>query len=197
MAQFAHTQAPFRSGLGAFTLHAYEIDGQEHVALVCGDVSTAEAPPLVRIQSSCITGTALLAELCDCRQQLHEAMRLIETDGLGVVVYLAQEGRSHGLVEKVAQLELIAAGADTVDAAEARGQEVDLRRYDHGAIILRSILGTTPIRLLTNNPEKLVGVEAAGLTVAERIPLETEPTPGNRDYLRTKRDRLGHILTMV
>ena len=192
----AHTQARFRSGLGVFTLHAFDIDDHEHVALVAGTPSADDAP-LIRIQSSCITGTAFLAELCDCRQQLHEAMRRIADDGAGVVLYLDQEGRSHGLVEKVAQLDLIAGGADTVDAARARGKDIDLRRYEEAASILQSLVGDRPIRLLTNNPEKLVRVQAAGISVAERLPLETEPTPGNRIYLQTKKKRMGHLLTSV
>jgi 3,4-dihydroxy 2-butanone 4-phosphate synthase/GTP cyclohydrolase II len=192
----AHTQARFRSGLGVFTLHAFGIDGHENVALVAGTPSTSDAP-LVRIQSSCLTGTAFLAELCDCRQQLHAAMSEIAEEGTGIVLYLDQEGRSHGLVEKTAQLDLIAGGADTVDAARARGKDLDLRRYDEAAEILRSLIGDRPIRLLTNNPEKLSRVEDAGVKVIERLPLETVPTPGNQSYLRTKKERMGHLLTTV
>jgi 3,4-dihydroxy 2-butanone 4-phosphate synthase / GTP cyclohydrolase II len=196
MTNLAHTQARFRSSLGTFVLHAFEVDGREHVALVCGMPSTVDAP-FVRIQSACLTGTALLAELCDCRQQLHEAMRRIAADGTGIVLYLDQEGRSHGLVEKVAQLDLIAHGSDTVDAARSRGKDVDLRRYDEAAAILGGLIGDRPIRLLTNNPEKLARVETAGVKVMERVSLETPPTPGNRKYLRTKKERLGHMLTNV
>ena len=191
-----HSEARFRSGLGEFTMHAFEADGGEHVALVHGDPRQVEEP-LVRIQSACLTGTAFLAELCDCRQQLHEALRRIAAEGTGIVVYLDQEGRSHGIVEKVAQLDLIAGGADTVDAARSRGKDVDLRRYDAAAAIVRTIAGNRPIRLLTNNPEKLQGVVAAGVSVAGRVPLEVDPTPGNRAYLTVKKQRMGHLLTRV
>jgi 3,4-dihydroxy 2-butanone 4-phosphate synthase/GTP cyclohydrolase II len=177
-------------------LHAYDFGGREHAALVHG--LPAEDPvPLVRIQSSCLTGSAFLAELCDCRQQLHEAMRLVADAGHGVVLYLDQEGRSHGLVEKVAQLDLIAHGHDTVDAAALRGREGDLRRYHEAAVILRSLVGTKPIRLLTNNPTKLAGVQEAGVDVAERLPLEVDATDGNRTYLQVKKARLGHLLERV
>lgn len=191
-----HTHARFRSALGPFTVHAYEMNGREHVALVHGDPSVVEAP-LVRIQSSCLTGTAFLAELCDCRQQLHLAMERVVKEGAGVVLYLDQEGRSHGLVEKVAQLDLIAGGADTVDAARTRGKDVDLRRYDEAASILRDVVGARPIRLLTNNPEKLERVVAEGVKIAERVALETEPTSGNTEYLRVKKARMGHLLSRV
>ncbi len=192
-----HTHARFRTGLGQFTLHAYEMRGREHVALVHGQPAESEAAPLVRIQSSCLTGTAFLAELCDCRQQLHEAMERIVSEGSGVVLYLDQEGRSHGLVEKVAQLDLIAGGSDTVDAARTRGKDVDLRRYDDAAVMLRGLVGERSIRLLTNNPEKLERVVAVGIVVSARVPLETEPTPGNQEYLRVKKTRMGHQLTRV
>jgi GTP cyclohydrolase II len=172
------------------------MNGHEHLALVHGDPAAVVAP-LVRIQSSCLTGTAFLAELCDCRQQLHLAMERVVKEGAGVVLYLDQEGRSHGLVEKVAQLDLIAGGADTVDAARARGKDVDLRRYDEAAVILRELVGPRPVRLLTNNPEKLTRVVAEGVEIAQRIPLETAPTPGNREYLRVKRTRMGHLLSQV
>lgn len=191
-----HTHARFRSSLGLFTLHAFEIDGREHVALVHGHPDEA-GEPLVRIQSSCLTGTAFLAELCDCRQQLHEAMERIVEEGAGVVLYLDQEGRSHGLVEKVAQLDLIAGGSDTVDAARSRGKDIDLRRYDAAGAILRELIGEQPIRLMSNNPEKIRRIEEAGIVVGRRMPLETVPTPGNRDYLHVKKSRMGHLLTGV
>lgn len=196
MQRFPHTKARFRSDLGEFVLHAFEMNGREHVALVHGAPGAGNAP-LVRIQSSCLTGTAFLAQLCDCRQQLQEAMRTVASEGAGIVLYLDQEGRCHGLIEKVAQLDLIAQGADTVEAAQARGRDVDLRRYGDAVAILRELIGHKPIRLLTNNPQKLERVGEAGVTVIARVPLETKPTAGNRDYLRVKRDRMGHLLTRI
>lgn len=192
-----HSVAPFRSQLGEFRLHAFRIDGREQAALVCGAPDACSTPPLVRIQSACLTGSAFLAELCDCRQQLHEAMRRIADDGDGIVIYLDQEGRSHGLVEKVAQLDIIAQGYDTVDAAAMRGKEGDLRRYEAAARILNSLTRGRSIRLLTNNPTKLAFVQEAGIQVAERLPIETEPTAGNAMYLRSKKERMGHILDLV
>lgn len=123
-------------------------------------------------------------------------MRRISAEG-GIVLYLAQEGRSHGLTEKVAQLALIAEGYDTVDAAKLRGKEGDLRRYHDAASILAHLLGDRPIRLLTNNPTKLACVQEAGIAVAERLPLEIDPTDGNREYLRVKKQRMGHLLESV
>ena len=192
-----HSVAPFRSQLGEFQLHAFRMDGREHAALVHGAPASCAMAPLVRIQSSCLTGSAFLAELCDCRQQLHEALRRIIDEGDGIVLYLDQEGRSHGLVEKVAQLDLIAQGYDTADAAAMRGKEGDLRRYEAAARILKSIIRGRPIRLLTNNPTKLAFVQEAGIVVAERLPIETVPTAGNSAYLRSKKERMGHILELV
>lgn len=172
------------------------MDGLEHIALVHGD-PTHEGLPLVRVQSSCVTGSTLLSELCDCRQQLHEAMRRVVEEGAGIVLYLDQEGRSHGLVEKVAQLDLIARGADTVEAARQRGRDSDLRDYEHAAHILDMLIGSRPIRLLTNNPVKIAGMERAGIQVAERLAIETAPTHGNLEYLRTKKKRMGHLLENI
>lgn len=150
----------------------------------------------MRVQSACLTGSVLHSELCDCRQQLHEALRLVgATDGL--VVLLDDEGRGHGLIEKVAQLALIAAGADTVDAAAARGRSPDLRTYEDAAAVIAEVVGPRPVRLLTNNPTKLERIRAAGVRVSVREPLEVEPTPGNREYLRVKKDRMGHLLERV
>jgi 3,4-dihydroxy 2-butanone 4-phosphate synthase / GTP cyclohydrolase II len=172
------------------------MDGCEHIALTHGDPSRDEMP-LVRVQSSCITGSTLLSELCDCRQQFHEAMRRVVEEEAGVVLYLDQEGRSHGLVEKVAQLDLIAQGADTIEAARQRGKDYDLRSYRHAALILRQLIGTDPIRLLTNNPTKIAGMERAGVRIGRRVPLEVTPTSGNLEYLRVKKARMGHLLENV
>ena len=138
-----------------------------------------------------------MARLCDCRQQLHHALRLVADAGSGVVLYLDQEGRSHGLVEKVAQLDLISQGYDTVDAAAMRNREGDLRRYHDAAAMLQLLISERPIRLLTNNPTKLACVQEAGISVCERLPLEIEPSDGNRAYLAVKKRRMGHLLDLV
>jgi GTP cyclohydrolase II len=192
-----HSQAAFRTAIGDFRLHAFECGAAEHSALVHGDPAASPNAPLIRIQSACLTGSAFLAELCDCRQQLHESMRRIVANGAGIVVYMDQEGRGHGLVEKVAQLDLIAAGADTADAPALRGLRGDLRTYEDAAAILHELLGERAVRLMTNNPTKLLGVREAGVRVLERVPIETAPTAGNREYLRVKKLKLGHILEQV
>jgi 3,4-dihydroxy 2-butanone 4-phosphate synthase/GTP cyclohydrolase II len=188
---------PFRSEFGMFEMHAYRFDsGHEHLALISGDPG-ASATPLVRVQSSCLTGTAMHAELCDCRQQLHLALQLVGSspDG-GCVIYLDQEGRGHGLVAKVAQLALIAKGLDTVEAAAAHGEPPDLRRWDEAAAILKDLIGDKPIRLLTNNPYKSAGLAAAGVLVMSECPIQAPVTEGNRAYLRVKRDKMGHRLDL-
>ncbi len=187
----------FRSEFGTFELTAYAFGGAEHAALVAGDLHTENAP-LVRVQSSCLTGTAFHALLCDCRQQLEAALATIADAGTGCVIYLAQEGRSHGLVEKINHLRAISEGSNTVDAALHRGVEPDLRDYAAARPILEDLLGELrPVRLLTNNPQKLRGIEAAGVPVRERLPLETPPTPDNIEYLRVKKLRMGHLLSQV
>lgn len=182
---------------GTFELKAYEFaDGAEHFALVAERPDAADGPPLVRLQSACITGTAFHALMCDCRQQLHAAMEVIDAAG-GVVVYLDQEGRGHGAVEKVHQLDEIAHGANTHEAALRRGVEPDVRRFDQAVAVVHDIVGVIPVRFLTNNPDKLHRVRTAGLMVAERVALEPDPTPTNRSYLTTKKNLMGHLLTKV
>lgn len=186
--------SPFNSQKGRFTAYGFEFpDGSEHFAMVKGDVAAAELP-LVRVQSSCITGTAFLAHLCDCRQQLHMAMEVIQGEPAGLVLYLDQEGRAHGLVEKLAQLRLINSGLDTLDAALARGFGPDLRTYEQAAWIIRLLAGEGPIRLLSNNPTKIRGLRDEGIEIVEDLRLETAPTPTNFNYLKVKRDRMGHLL---
>ncbi len=181
---------------GSFELRAYEFDdGAEHLAFVRDQPST-EGAPLVRFQSACITGTAFHAVLCDCRQQLHASLELIHESG-GMVVYLDQEGRGHGTVEKVAQLGEIAAGANTFEAALRRGVEPDVRSFDQAVYIVHDVLGPVSVRLLTNNPDKLARVQSAGLEVIERVPIEPDPTPANQSYLLTKKELMGHLLTKV
>lgn len=167
-------------------------NGLEHVAIFKGDWGQDE-PVLVRVHSSCATGDIFGSMRCDCGEQLHKAMEMIEKAGKGVVVYLNQEGRGIGLMEKMKAYKLQEEGMDTVDANLCLGHKVDERDYGVGAQILRS-LGIDKMRLMTNNPVKRVGLEAYGLEIAEIVPLETTPNPYNERYLRTKQERMGHQL---
>ncbi|MDR0348674.1 MAG: bifunctional 3,4-dihydroxy-2-butanone-4-phosphate synthase/GTP cyclohydrolase II [Tannerella sp.] len=166
--------------------------GQEHIALMKGELDRDE-PILVRVHSSCITGDIFGSLRCECGEQLHEAMRMIEKEGRGVVVYLNQEGRGIGLMEKMKAYKLQENGLDTVDANLHLGHDADERDYGVGAQILRRI-GVTKMRLMTNNPVKRVGLEAYGLEVVENIPIEIAPNPYNEFYMRTKKERMGHTL---
>ena len=179
---------------GAFSAYGYRsvIDGQQHVALVCGDVDGAK-DVLVRVHSECLTGDVFGSFRCDCGEQLDRAMSQIAQEGTGVLLYLAQEGRGIGLLNKLRAYELQEQGYDTVDANVHLGFPVDSRDYSVGYQILAD-LGLTSIRVLTNNPRKLEGLEGYGLTVSEQLPIEAEPNTFNSEYLRTKRERMGHIL---
>jgi 3,4-dihydroxy 2-butanone 4-phosphate synthase/GTP cyclohydrolase II len=191
--QIAAAQMPTR--LGEFVAHGYRslIDGQQHVALVAGDVNGAE-DVLVRVHSECVTGDVFHSLRCDCGEQLERALAQISAEGRGVLLYLAQEGRGIGLLNKLRAYELQEQGLDTVDANLALGLPVDSRDYGVGAQIL-SDLGLTTIRVLTNNPRKIVGLEGYGLTVTEQVPIVADPNPVNADYLRTKVERMGHTIT--
>ncbi|MCC8094417.1 MAG: bifunctional 3,4-dihydroxy-2-butanone-4-phosphate synthase/GTP cyclohydrolase II [Tannerellaceae bacterium] len=167
-------------------------NGQEHIALFKGNVSSSD-PVLVRMHSSCVTGDIFGSLRCECGEQLRKSMEMIEKEGRGVVVYLNQEGRGIGLMEKMKAYKLQEEGLDTVDANLHLGHNADERDYGVGAQILRH-LGVTKMRLITNNPVKRVGLEAYGLTVEENIPMEIEPNPHNEFYMRTKKERMGHIL---
>ncbi len=166
--------------------------GLEHVALIKGTWEEGE-PLLVRVHSSCMTGDIFGSARCDCGEQLHKALRMVEAEGKGVVLYLNQEGRGIGLMAKIAAYKLQEQGYDTVDANIHLGYDPDERDYGVGAQILQS-LGVTRMRLMTNNPVKRVGLEAYGLEIVENVPLEVEPTPYNERYLRTKQARMGHTL---
>jgi 3,4-dihydroxy 2-butanone 4-phosphate synthase/GTP cyclohydrolase II len=168
------------------------VDGKHHIAMVKGEVADAE-DVLVRVHSECLTGDVFHSQRCDCGQQLETALRRIQAEGLGVLLYLAQEGRGIGLLNKLRAYRLQEGGLDTVDANLELGLPADLRDYGIGAQILVD-LGLSSIRLLTNNPKKIVGLEGYGLRVTDQLPIELPASEHNREYLRAKRDRLGHLL---
>ncbi len=167
-------------------------NGLEHIALIKGKIEKDE-PVLVRVHSSCATGDIFGSMRCECGEQLHEAMRRIEKEGKGVIVYLNQEGRGIGLMEKMKAYKLQEDGLDTVDANLHLGHQADERDYGVGAQILRH-LGITKMRLMSNNPVKRVGLEAYGLEIVENVPIEIKPNPYNEFYMRTKKERMGHLL---
>ncbi|MFW6259509.1 MAG: bifunctional 3,4-dihydroxy-2-butanone-4-phosphate synthase/GTP cyclohydrolase II, partial [Tangfeifania sp.] len=167
-------------------------NGAEHVALIKGEWDVNE-PILVRVHSSCMTGDIFGSFRCECGDQLHASMQMIEKEGKGVIVYMMQEGRGIGLLNKIAAYKLQDQGLDTIDANLHLGFKADERDYGVGAQILRN-LGVTKMRLMTNNPIKRVGIEGFGLEVVETLPIEIEPNPHNQKYLKTKRDRMGHHL---
>jgi len=179
---------------GEFMLHCYvsKTDEKEHVALVFGDVRGRENV-LVRVHSECLTGDVFHSRRCDCGRQLHAALRMIVEAGAGVLVYMRQEGRGIGLANKIHAYHLQDRGLDTVDANIRLGFPPDLREYGIGAQILAN-LGVRSIRLLTNNPRKLVALEGHGLRIVERIPIVIPPDEHNKDYLKAKKERLGHLL---
>ncbi len=182
---------------GRFTAHVYSVPSQnrEHMALVMGKVST-ERPVLVRVHSQCLTGDTLQSIRCDCREQLHSAMRKISEKGEGVLLYLSQEGRGIGLTNKIRAYALQDKGLDTVEANEKLGLPADMRDYSVGAQILAD-LGVRKMHLLTNNPRKISGIERYGLRILKRVPLETIPHHHNRQYLKVKKDKLGHLLSKI
>jgi 3,4-dihydroxy 2-butanone 4-phosphate synthase/GTP cyclohydrolase II len=179
---------------GTFKLYLYEssVDESHHIVLVKGNVRTGE-PVLVRVHSECLTGDIFGSRRCDCGEQLRQAMKIIDEKGRGVLLYMRQEGRGIGLANKIKAYALQDKGMDTVEANEALGFKPDLRDYGIGAQILVD-LGLRKINLMTNNPKKIVGLEGYGLEVVKRIPLEIEPTHLNRQYLRTKKEKMGHKL---
>jgi 3,4-dihydroxy 2-butanone 4-phosphate synthase/GTP cyclohydrolase II len=187
-------EATLPTPYGDFVVIGYSnlVDDREHIALIRGDVAGMD-DVLVRVHSKCLTGDVFHSGRCDCGAQLHAAMRGVAEEGAGVVVYLDQEGRGIGLLNKLRAYELQDRGHDTVEANEMLGFPPDLRNYGIGAQILLD-LGLTKIRAMTNNPKKLTGLEGFGLEITGRVPLEVEPTDLNHDYLDAKRDKLGHLL---
>jgi 3,4-dihydroxy 2-butanone 4-phosphate synthase/GTP cyclohydrolase II len=179
---------------GNFDLHLYrsKIDGQHHVALVRGDVA-GQKNVLVRVHSECLTGDVFGSRRCDCGPQLHQAMRQVAEAGRGVIVYMRQEGRGIGLAPKIKAYKLQEQGYDTVEANQKLGYGMDLREYGLGAQILCD-LGLKTIRLLTNNPKKVVGLEGYGLKITEQVPIRVKPNPHNERYLKAKREKMGHLL---
>jgi 3,4-dihydroxy 2-butanone 4-phosphate synthase/GTP cyclohydrolase II len=185
----------FPTRFGEFILHLYEstIDDHHHLALVLGDIHPDE-PVLVRVHSECLTGDVFGSLRCDCGEQLEKALRTIKKEGRGIFLYMRQEGRGIGLNNKIRAYQLQDQGKDTVEANEALGFPADLRDYGIGAQILVD-LGARKLKLLTNNPKKIVGLKGYGLEIVERIALEIHPNPVNAKYLETKRDKLGHLIS--
>ena len=183
---------PTRHGTFRLRMYRSRVTGLEHLALVKGDVSGPE-PVLARVHSECFTGDVLGSERCDCGDQLHMAMEMVEREGRGVVLYMRQEGRGIGLANKLHAYRKQEEGLDTVEANEALGFPPDLRDYGEGAQILVD-LGIRRVRLVTNNPRKIKGLDGYGIEIAERVPVVIAPNPNDRRYLETKKTKMGHLI---
>jgi GTP cyclohydrolase II len=190
--------ADFPTRWGHFRIYGFRLEPvqngkpEEAVALVMGDVHTA--PPLVRVHSQCLTGDVFGSLRCDCRQQLEMALAMVAEEGAGILIYEQQEGRGIGLMPKLQAYELQDSGLDTVEANEKLGFKADHREFALPAEILKA-LGVRSVRLLSNNPDKVAALENAGVTVAERVPCEVDPSTHAEEYLKTKREKLGHLFT--
>jgi GTP cyclohydrolase II len=190
--------ADFPTRWGHFRIHGFRLESaqdgspEEAVALVMGDIHAST--PLVRIHSQCLTGDVFGSLRCDCRQQLELALSMIAIEGAGILIYEQQEGRGIGLMPKLQAYELQDAGLDTVEANERLGFKADHREFAMPAEILKA-LGVKAVRLLSNNPDKVAALERAGITVSERVPCEVAPSAHTQDYLKTKREKLGHLFT--
>lgn len=190
----AETKLPTRYGDFRAVVYTNDVDKLEHVALVKGEIDP-KSEVMVRVHSACLTGDVFGSKRCDCGCQLHSAMRMVEKEGAGIILYMQQEGRGIGLINKLKAYALQEQGMDTVEANLELGFKPDLRDYGIGAQILRD-LGVRQMRLITNNPKKIVGLEGYGLKVTGRLPIETEPEPENIHYLKTKKDKMGHLLEL-
>jgi 3,4-dihydroxy 2-butanone 4-phosphate synthase/GTP cyclohydrolase II len=190
------SSAQLPTEVGPFTIHVFEDghDGQTHVALVRGEIGAGENV-LARLHSACLTGDIFHSARCDCGPQLQRAMDLIAKEGRGVILYLNQEGRGIGLANKIRAYALQDQGYDTVEANHRLGFEADLRDYGSAVLMLHE-LGVKSVRLLSNNPLKLAAFDSGTLQVSERIPIEIEPSDSSRRYLQTKKDKLGHQLSL-
>ncbi len=187
-------EADFPSRFGHFRIYGFSNGTEEAVVLKMGDITGP--PPLVRIHSQCLTGDVFHSLRCDCRAQLELALESIAKEGRGLLIYENQEGRGIGLLNKLRAYELQDQGADTVEANEQLGFDADLRGYELPGEILR-FLGLTAVRLMSNNPEKLEALERAGVRITERVPCLVEPLESTDDYMRTKKEKLGHLLDPV
>lgn len=190
----AETNLPTFLGDFKAVVYTNDVDDQEHVALVKGDINSDDEI-MVRVHSACLTGDVFGSKRCDCGSQLHNAMRMVEKEGTGIVLYMQQEGRGIGLANKLRAYALQEQGLDTVEANLELGFKPDLRDYGIGAQILRD-LGVRKMRLITNNPKKIVGLEGYGLEVSDRLPIEVDAIPENLEYMKTKKDKMGHLLEL-